>query len=235
MGAVFSFFAVLRGAVLDLRVADFDRSAPFDFLTCRCVVFDRGLLFSFAEAFLREARSLRGPWHDSNSSKRAWSEGTSGVDMVQTPGSFSRNPRLFIKSKPPGTIFSVLSNFALVAWMRRFLSSLGSCNTFLTYVTANSTAPDHASGSPLSESTAFDTAAMSGIGKSKVLDRPSSSWRAALSFSRTSSGTLSHRLPSSPSELVPSRSPPMKSHTPAVERHRPRTSQIFLWSTCAST
>ena len=47
----FSFFAVLRGAVLDLRVADFDRSAPFDFLTCRCVVFDRGLLFSFAEVF----------------------------------------------------------------------------------------------------------------------------------------------------------------------------------------
>ena len=67
MGAVFSFFAVLRGAVFDLRVADFDRSAPFDFLTCRCVVLDRGLLFSFAEAFLREALSLSGPWHDSNS------------------------------------------------------------------------------------------------------------------------------------------------------------------------
>ena len=52
--------------------------------------------------------------------------------MVQTPGSFSRNPRLFMKSSPPGTIFRVLSNFAFVAWMRRFLSSLGSCNTFLT-------------------------------------------------------------------------------------------------------
>ena len=44
---MFSFFAVLRVAVFALRVADFDRSAPFDFLTCRCVVLDRGLLFSW--------------------------------------------------------------------------------------------------------------------------------------------------------------------------------------------
>mmetsp|Transcript_16554 Transcript_16554/g.43492 ORF Transcript_16554/g.43492 Transcript_16554/m.43492 type:complete len:403 (-) Transcript_16554:1275-2483(-) len=198
IGAVFSFFAVLRGAVFDLRVADFDRSAPFDFLTCRCVVLDRGLLFSFADAFLREARSLRGPWHDSNSSNRACSEGTSKPElMVQTPGSFSRKPNEFMRSKPPGTILSVDSNFWLVACILRFLSSFGSCKTFFTYVTANSTAPDQASGSPLSESTALLTAAMSGTaGRSRVFDLPSNSCLAAFSFSRTSSGTESHLLPS---------------------------------------
>mmetsp|Transcript_2321 Transcript_2321/g.6511 ORF Transcript_2321/g.6511 Transcript_2321/m.6511 type:complete len:319 (-) Transcript_2321:3173-4129(-) len=168
-GAAFSFFAVFRGWVLALRVVA-------DFLTCLCVVLDRGLLFSFAEAFLREARSFRGPWHDSNSSKRACNAGTSKPElMVQTPGSFSRNPRLVMRSSPPGTTFRVDSNFAFVAWMRRFLSSFGSCNTFLTYVTANSRAPDHAPGSPDKESTALLTAAMSGMGRSRVLLRPSSS------------------------------------------------------------